>query len=265
MNFFLKGILTTVSVVFLYLSPAMADVDYYPDWIYDQYAQYASWDYWNSDGSSNGWVEYTFNHDYGLTAPSYDTAYNTNTVETLYMGRDDVLLTDNAGSLVFHFDNYDTGGSETWVRLIVNFYAGEESYSGLDVVTIGVATENPFEDVGGGEFSFYSSNPGDELNYSRVGWTEQENGWIIAAYDFYIEPGPGEEWIMVTFGYDTDSQYTFYENNVYIDEALIHTRAIVPVPDSLWLFGAGLLSLLGLCRKKYHRSGDKQSSGDTGI
>ena len=240
------GILLTVLFSF-YSPPANADVDFYPDWIYAHNAQYASWDYWNSDGSSNGWYEYTHDHNNGLAAPYYDVDHKSNKVFDSYEGRSDVLKTDNWGSLIFHFDNYDTPGPEKWVRLIVNFYAPEESnWAGLAVESIGVATTDPYDD---GEFNYYFPNPGNELNYSRVGCTEQGDGWIIAAYDFIIEPNPGEEWIQVVFGYDTDTQYTFYENETYIDEALILTRCVVPVPGAVWLFGSCLVGIVGLRRK----------------
>ena len=243
-------ILTTVSII-LIASLAIADVgDNYPGWIYDHNAQYASWDYWNNDGSSNGWYEYDLTHNHGLAAPYYEVDNEPNNYHSTYEGRDAVLETDSYGSLVFHFDNYDTPGPEKCVRVIVNYYAATESnWEGLAVESIGVATTDPYSEPYEDVWNYYYSNPGNPLNYSLAGWEEQDDGWIIAAYDFIIEPNPGEEWIQIIFGYDTDSQYTFYENQVFIDEALIHTRCVVPIPGAVWLLGSGLIALVGIRRR----------------
>ena len=54
---------------------------------------------------------------------------------------------------------------------------------------------------------------------------------------------------------DPDCPYGFYENIEYIDERMIITGSvdgvsIVPVPAAVWLFGSGLIGLIGVARRK---------------
>lgn len=238
--FFLTGL-----IVLFFSTPSMADVDFWPGWIYDQNAQYASWDWWQrADGAPDGWYEYTLDHENGLTEPAYVDYWDANTYHGTFGGREDVIETN--GSLDFYFDNYDTGGPEKWVRVIVNYYAaGGSDWEGLTVIGFGVSTTNPYTSPDP-EYNDY--DPG-----APVGWTDQGDGWIIAAYDFKMEPSPGEEWIQVLFGFESDP-YAFVEDQVYVDEVQIHTMAVsaIPIPGALWLLGSGLVGLLAFRRKTLH-------------
>ena len=54
---------------------------------------------------------------------------------------------------------------------------------------------------------------------------------------------------------DPGCPYGFYENIEYIDETMtiigsVDSVSIVPVPAAIWLFGSGLIGLIGVARRK---------------
>lgn len=237
-------------------SPVSADIAHWPGWIYDSNAQYASWDSWAVDqegkGNPDGWTEYTFNHDNGLASPYFkDYAGGSLTVlpDGTFAGRDQVVQVDNSGEggLLFYLDNYDNANPEKWVRVIVNYRTeyDDGTPNGLVVGGFNVWTEDPADEfVGSADPSATIYDAG-----APVEFTEQPDGWVIAAYDFIIQPNPDEEWIEIIFGsYGGNYFFPADDGEVFIDEVQIHTRC-VPVPGAGLLMGLGVIGLIGWRRK----------------
>ncbi|MBU1196455.1 MAG: hypothetical protein KKE62_11885 [Proteobacteria bacterium] len=254
-----KIVMLMVSLVMLLIikSPVSADVAHWPDWLYASNAQYASWDYWGVDqdgkGNPDGWVEHTFDHSNGLAVP-YFKDYAGGSLAVIpggvYAGdpafdqpRDEVVQVNNvgAGGLVFYLDNYDTPNPEKWVRVIVNYRAVYDDGTPNELVVGGfnVWTEDP---ESGASFTPYDAG-------APVALIEQPDGWVIAAYDFIIEPNPEEEWLEIVFGWDGGRYFFFADDGeVFIDEVQIHTRC-VPIPGAAWLLGLGAVGLISWRRK----------------
>ena len=245
-------IIASILLMAVTTGSARADIaDFWPDWTWSSNSLYVDWDYWQSSGNSDGWFPWDFNYD-TLNSPYYQD-YAGGSLDVLpgdtFEGRDEVVQVNNigAGGLVFYLDNYDTANEEKWVRVIVNYrIVDDEGYeTGLTVGGFNVWTE--LEE--GSEFwendPDYMIDAGDPAEY-----LDQGDGWAVAAYDFFLEPNPNEEWIEIIFGYKSDPYFFIADDGeVFIDEVQINTRC-VPIPAAAWLFGSVVLGVVGVRRKR---------------
>lgn len=77
----------------------------------------------------------------------------------------------------------------------------------------------------------------DHLWEEQSGTTDLLNGTRFIRYEF----------IGTRVGEQTNTGVLNENNDAYLDAAYLH---VVPVPAAVWLFGSGLIGLIGLARRK---------------
>jgi hypothetical protein len=74
------------------------------------------------------------------------------------------------------------------------------------------------------------------FTFATIGKYSDGEGWILGEGEYQPEPGgPGFDLIDSELGLANYAQVTF--------------KGVVPIPGAVWLFGSGLIGILGLRRK----------------
>ena len=137
-------------------------------------------------------------------------------------------------------DTLTLSAGTTTTQDLYNDVEGDTSYGydfSLDITGIG-----SISNVGGGD-----SDLGD---YTASGWRQfggdlfGEEGSAVLAFSFDFTAGSGGS--LLASGSYTDSSFM----DVAISSSTVATVSAVPVPAGVWLFGSGLLGLLGVAKKK---------------
>ena len=135
----------------------------------------------------------------------------------------------NLQSVQIDFDNGLAGQDDVWMSITNNSGTG---WSGFDftLVGTGVGIFGPFtlENQTGfiSDFVFYNNDPANDLSKS-----------VALTFDPLEYVGLWN----VSGSIDTSLSSTY---------SLILTPTVVPVPAAVWLFGSGLLGLMGVARRR---------------
>ena len=74
---------------------------------------------------------------------------------------------------------------------------------------------------------------------------QSRNYWSATEY----APNPVSAWVFnMKFGSQTISSKTTFSQSAWA----VQSGDIVPIPATVWLFGSGLIGLIGLARRKTH-------------
>jgi len=199
----------------VFLVPALGYADsapgWFPDWANDYNTVWAYW-YWQGDLPS-GNISPT---DWG-TNPG---PLNQPLLVEDYEGHDLAMLVNNYD----HLNPYKQG----WIKYASTYNLAYE---------VSVST------------------PGDFFAVTNLEKTNQYEQWLggykyyVTEWSFKIEPNPC--WENVYFDF-FDVRNDLVGVNCFLPEktyAAIATQCVVPIPAAVWLFGAGLLGLVGFRKK----------------
>ena len=178
-------------------------------------------------------------------------------------------LIDNGGGLI-----YDTVLDITWAQPDTP-RDWDQANTWAALLTLGGATEwrQPYISVAAGAGPF-TGDPVDCSTASEVACRDNELGYmfyqnlsgtfgqnILTSGDPDLALFPTLESEFYWFGTEFDSDDAWYFNfnqgnqqifdqTNQINSWAVHAGNVVPVPAAVWLFGSGLLGLLGLARRK---------------
>lgn len=136
------------------------------------------------------------------------------------------------------------------------------TYAGLDATNYGYDSTSVFSvSFGVDELTDFSLNGSlDTLGYSDsfLSVTLKENGLELFALDSYDLISDGVNQFSYSGQFNAGSDYQLilssqsYNSDYYSEEWKfnLQTTSVVPVPAAVWLFGSGLIALVGFSRKR---------------
>jgi hypothetical protein len=124
------------------------------------------------------------------------------------------------------------------------------TFSGALDINIDIAAESDGNNAAGGLFTLlFDSVPVDSFDFGDIGpsveGTIERNS---LSFSTSVLSGVHEIRILI----ERDAGLTSFVND-YVDNVTVSGAAVIPIPPSLWLFGSGILGLIGISKRKIAR------------
>jgi hypothetical protein len=225
----MKRILLLFAVLMFLLLPVMASADNVlpPSWAGTGNTLHAVWDDWSGynppntvifpdvDGYSSNpsgiFPPYIYGDGFGVIGVGGDPASIIFETTTL-----------DLPVLILKADNFDNNNPEKWIRVQMTFGYGRDAQI--------QSTIPPAWKI-------------ETLAYRQA--LPNHPDMVFSAWDIFIKPNPFNETINFVFPAMPDGGC-----NIILDQLVLDTKCVVPIPGSLLLLGSGIIGLVGIGMRK---------------
>lgn len=206
-----------------------------------------------SQSAKDATVEYDFNAELGFDVRiDYSLSGGTGTTSSL---SEDVLFTNNSGGIasitLYQYTDFDLDGYLPYDPSGNNAGNGTNSFNYGQNDTITQLFDNTVEQTNGSTSVLEqatvvpfpsTSSVGQALALTDALWDGTVAGTVTANGDSFTGDAA---WIWA-YTFDIADGDTFSISK----SMLLDTPAVVPVPAAVWLFGSGLLGIIGIARRR---------------
>ncbi len=211
-----------------------------------------------ADGADNDWYAAVFEQDdNGFTATDVGVQETGGGSNQTHVGlaKDDsglIIKFDASGmenvTLSFDWRTFKVGSSD---KFVVGYFVGDllagktngfNDYREINLSPAGNASPQ----TGGGEDGSWNWDPvndGNDGDWIELLRGNASNSWDSETFSLDLADGESEVWL--AFWLDNGDH-----DHGKFDNVLVTGNAVVPVPAAVWLFGSGLLGLVGIARRK---------------